>query len=501
MEERNKKERITPEEQGIYEALSAYGKSDYYPYHMPGHKRNPQAGAMADFYGIDITEIDGFDNLHHAEGLIQNAQKRANEFYGAEETFYLVNGSTVGILASMMTVAQTGEELLVARNCHKAVYHGAILQGLKLHYYYPKVIREYDIYDGAEASGIESLLEKYPACKAVIITSPTYEGILSDVAGIARSVHKKGKILIVDEAHGAHLKLTEDKPVDAIAAGADLVIHSLHKTLPAMTQTALLHVQGERVDRYRLRKYLAMLQTSSPSYVLMASMDSCMRFVEEEGAALTRRMKEQYETFRREVAGCKHIRIGNAEEISGKEYAFCEWDFGKLVLSVKGTGISGQQLYDMLRETYHLQLEMAAGSYALAMMTIMDGEEGWQRLAAAIRQIDAMIEKETLEKRLPPTQPGQTDSGKGQKNPVRPKACLIPGDAFQATKETVLLPEAEGRIAADFVNLYPPGIPLLVPGEQIQKELVTQIEESIAMGLTVQGITSKGEILVVKDRR
>ncbi len=497
MEERNK-ERTTSEEQGIYEALSAYVKSDYYPYHMPGHKRSPQAGAMADFYGIDITEIDGFDNLHHAEGLIQDAQARANQFYGAEETFYLINGSTVGILAVMMAVAQSGEELLVARNCHKAVYHGAILQGLKLHYYYPEVIREYDIYDGVEASGIELLLEKYPACKAVIITSPTYEGILSDVAGIARVVHEKGKILIVDEAHGAHLKLTEKEPVDAIAAGADLVIHSLHKTLPAMTQTALLHVQGERVDRYHLRKYLAMLQTSSPSYVLMASMDSCMRFVEEQGAVLAERMRAQYEIFRREVEGCKHIRVGNIEELTGKSYALRSWDWGKLVLSVKGTGISGQQLYEWLRETYHLQLEMAAGSYALAMMTIMDREEGWKRLAAALRQMDAMIGKGTLDKAISITQFRQKDSEKEWEKPVRPKACLIPEEAFQAAKERVLLTEAEGRIAADFVNLYPPGIPLLVPGEQILKELVTQIKESIAMGLTVQGLSPQGEILVIK---
>lgn len=242
------------EAKSLYAQLSAYGNSDYYPYHMPGHKRSSRAGEMARYYDIDITEIDGFDDLHHAEGILREAQERANRLYGAEETYYLVGGSSCGVLASIMAVARRGEELLIARNCHKSVYHAAILQELRVHYCYPALLEEYGIYGGVEAEDVSRMIEEHPDCKAVVITSPTYEGIMSDIGAIARAVHELDKILIVDEAHGAHLGLDPHMPTGAVAAGADLVVHSLHKTLPAMTQTALLHVQGERVDRARLRR-------------------------------------------------------------------------------------------------------------------------------------------------------------------------------------------------------------------------------------------------------
>ena len=254
----------------LYQALSDYAASDFYPYHMPGHKRNPAGGEMADYHKIDVTEIDGFDNLHQAEGILKEAQLRANRLYGADETFFMVNGGSCGVMAAVMAATEPMDEILIARNCHKSIYNAAILQGLIVRYYYPKMISDYDICDGASADEISVLLDSYPEVKAVVITSPTYEGVLSDIPGIAAVVHTRGKILIVDEAHGSHFGLSPHLPQGAIAGGADLVIHSLHKTLPAMTQTALLHVNGDRVDREKLRGYLCMLQSSSPSYVLMA---------------------------------------------------------------------------------------------------------------------------------------------------------------------------------------------------------------------------------------
>lgn len=461
----------------LYAALSEYGKSDYYPYHMPGHKRSPQAGEMARYYDIDITEIDGFDNLHHAEGILREAQERANRLYGAEETYYLVGGSTSGVLASVMTAAARGTELLIARNCHKSVYHAAILQELQLHYCYPAVLEEYGIYDGIDAAEIGCLLEQYPACEAVVVTSPTYEGIISDIKAIAEIVHARDKILIVDEAHGAHLGLDPQMPAGAVVAGADLVIHSLHKTLPAMTQTALLHVQGERVDRGRLRRYLRMLQTSSPSYVMMASMDCCVRYMETQGPAGFTQMRRQYALFCKKIEKCRHIDTGNMTHMS---YHMAGWDIGKLVISVRDAAWNGQKLYDVLREEYHLQMEMAAGSYVLAIMTIMDTEEGWQRLADALVQIDGRIERETV--RLP------ENIVRGDRRCDMPEAKMRPAQAYESPHEKVPLAAAADRIAADFINLYPPGIPLLVPGEVISEALIGQIQESMRIGLCVQGI-------------
>ena len=493
-------------ETGLYSALSEYSDSNYYPYHMPGHKRNKLVGDMAQYYGIDITEIDGFDDLHHAEGILLNAMQRANRMYGAEETFYLVNGSTCGVLASIMTVAERGSELLIARNCHKSVYHAAILQELQLHYYYPPLLEEYGICDGVDAGGIDRLLEEHPNCRAVVITSPTYEGIVSDIKAIVDVVHKRNKILIVDEAHGAHFGLDKNMPRSAVTCGADLVIHSLHKTLPAMTQTALLHVQGDRVDRRKLRSYLAMLQTSSPSYVMMASMDSCIRYVEEHGAERLAFMWKQYDIFCKKMESCGHICIGKKAEVSEKNHFLADWDIGKLVISVRHTSMSGRKLYDMLREEYHLQMEMAASDFVLAIMTIMDTEEGWQRLADALLKIDGRIEEENADandagRALTETvvMNGEHTSGEitTAEGFVPPTAALTVACAFHSNREEVSLEEAVGRISADFINLYPPGIPILVPGEVVSDAAFTRIREYRRVELQVQGVTAEGKMWVI----
>lgn len=490
----NSKEVAKEPSESLYQALSDYAETDFYPYHMPGHKRNPDAGEMAAYYRFDITEIDGFDNLYHAEGILKEAQERANRLYGAEETYYLVNGSTCGVLAAIMAVTDQGDELLIARNCHKSVYHAAMMQGLVLRYYCPGMIEEYDIYDGADAQEIGRLLDRYPDSKAVVITSPTYEGILSDISAIAKVVHDRGRILIVDEAHGAHLKK------GAVAGGADLVIHSLHKTLPAMTQTALLHVCGNCVDRQRLRKYLAMLQTSSPSYVMMASMDCCIRYMEKRGRERNLFMQKQYDAFCKKLSGCRHIRIGKMTYLSQnmkKGYVLTDWDIGKIVISVKGTSMTGQQLYDILRDEYHLQMEMAAATYVLAIMTVMDTKEGWQRLADAIVQIDDRIEENA-----------ESDCAFRQKEADRlsvqnfaeareAEVYMTPAQAFRERQEEVPLNQSTGRVMADFIALYPPGIPLLVPGEIMSEDLMQTVQNSIAMGLQVHGVTDTGMISVI----
>ena len=484
-------------DKSLYAVLSEYSDSDYYPYHMPGHKRSKSAGEMARFYGIDLTEIDGFDDLHHAEGILRDAEERANGLYGAEETFYLVSGSTCGVLASIMAVTEHGSELLIARNCHKSVYHAAILRELTLYYYYPPLLEEYGICGGVAADGIARLLEEHPSCRAVVVTSPTYEGIVSDIQAIADVVHERGKILIVDEAHGAHFGLHESMPRSAIAGGADIVIHSLHKTLPAMTQTALLHVQGDRVDRRKLRDYLRMLQTSSPSYVMMASMDACVRYVEEHGTERFAFMRRQYDLFCRKMGNCRHIRVGKMTDLSQKNCFLTDWDIGKLVISVRHTSVSGRKLYDVLREEYHLQPEMAASDYVLAIMTIMDTEEGWQRLADALLQIDGRIEEE----KMFDTVKDECISAKEAKTSVPellPAAVgMSPACAFHRNREEVFLKEAEGRVAADFINLYPPGVPVLVPGEVVSRAVLMQLEDYLRMGLQVQGVTSEGKVSVV----
>lgn len=475
---------------GLYRALSDYAASDFYPCHMPGHKRNPAGGEMAGYHKIDVTEINGFDNLYQAVGILKEAQLRANRLYGADETLFLVNGSTGGVLAAIMAAVEPLDEILIARNCHKSVYHAAILHGLIVRYYYPGMVSEYDICDGVSAGEMEVLLDTYPDVKAVVITSPTYEGVLSDISRIAAVVHERGKILIVDEAHGSHFGLSPYLPQGAIAGGADLVIHGLHKTLPAMTQTALLHVNSDRVNREKLRRYLCMLQSSSPSYVLMASMDSCMKFLEEQGQERFAAMRGHYENFCEKTAALTHIRIGKMTSLLAKNYELKDWDPGKVLISVKGTDMTGKELGSILRGTYHLEMEMQGETYVLAIMTLMDEAAGWQRLADALCEIDGRIEESACDESAAV---GETVAFREQ--PLKGGMALA--RAFHSEWEKIPLEMAMGRIAADFINLYPPGIPLVAPGEIMDEAVVKRIEEYLKTGLNIQGVSENGEIMAV----
>ena len=261
------------------QALETYGKSKAYPFHMPGHKRRNMG--IADPYQVDITEIHGFDNLHDPQGYLLEAMEHLQNLYGSDHSYLLVGGSTAGNLAAVFAAADQGQELIVGRNSHRSVYNGAYLRRCRLHYLYPRP------WAGASFSGeilpedVEEALLRYPESRGVLITCPTYEGVMSDVGEIAEVCHRHGVPLIVDAAHGAHLGFSPFFPPSPVKEGADLVVMSLHKTLPSLTQTAVLHLRGERISRERCEKFLSIFQSSSPSYVLMDSMVKCIRYLEE----------------------------------------------------------------------------------------------------------------------------------------------------------------------------------------------------------------------------
>lgn len=465
----------------LYRQLQNYGDSDFYPYHMPGHKRRLYGSMPEELLKIDITEIDGFDNLHQAEGIIKEAQERAARLYGAEESFYLVNGSTCGILSAISAALPNGGHILMARNSHKSAYHAAYLKNLTISYLYPPYLREYDIFGAINPKEVKKALEENPDIGAVFLVSPTYEGRIADIKKIAEVVHAKGIPLIVDEAHGAHLGLAENFPLNSCRLGADIVIHSVHKTLPAMTQTALLHINGTLVNRSRVRRYLHIYQTSSPSYVLMAGIDNALRIVEERGAQLFKQFRENYLELLACLEGCKHLKF-----VPFKEK---EQDIGKLVISSNNKGLSGQQIYDMLLTDYHLQLEMAAGGYCLAMFTIGDGIEAYQRLAQALLAIDKKIDAcmEIVQEEAVWDGVGKAAEMDNQKG-NNFKAAIPLAQAWDMATEAVPLEKAVGRYVADFINLYPPGVPLLVPGEVLDQGLYEQVRLYREQGLSVQGI-------------
>ncbi|MCM1212945.1 MAG: aminotransferase class I/II-fold pyridoxal phosphate-dependent enzyme [Lachnospiraceae bacterium] len=464
----------------LFDKLEEYGRSDIYPCHMPGHKRRPWGKLPEEMFLRDITEIDGFDNLHQPEGILRELQEQAAALYGAEESFYLVNGSTSGILSAVSAALPEGGYILMARNCHKAAYHAAYLRNLTVSYLYPPLMAEYDIMDGISSQQVEEALEREPAIGAVLIVSPTYEGRISDIRRIAETVHKRNIPLIVDEAHGAHLGFSADLAENSCRAGADLVIHSVHKTLPALTQTALLHVNGNRVDRALLRRFLHIYQSSSPSYLLMASIDNALQYVEKAGAEAFAAFAGNYRKLLADLAACKHLRFLPLERE--------KQDIGKLLISTKMTNMSGKGLYDILLKRYHIQLEMAAETYALAMFTVNDAEEGYERMRTALLQIDG--EMDASEEAAYPEELNP-EAGVGCPAEICPVGTLHPvplACAWDMKKRYVELQDSVDQCAGGFVELYPPGIPLLVPGERITAQLAEDIRRYLKKGLNVQGL-------------
>lgn len=482
----------------MYQQLISYGESDVYPFHMPGHKR--RALPFPNPYTIDITEIDGFDNLHHAEGLIREAEERAAELYGADRSYYLVNGSTCGLLAAICAAARRGDKVLAARNCHKAVYHAVSMQGLAVEFLYPAITRG-DLQGQITAAQVEEALTKHPDIAVVILTSPTYEGIVSDVAAIAACCHAHGAALIVDEAHGAHFGFGAGFPENAVRLGADAVIMSLHKTLPSFTQTALLHCNGTRIDPGRVARYLGVYETSSPSYLFMAGMDACIDLIREQGAELFAEYRRRLDAFYRDTADLAQLHVMRREDLC-KEEAY-DWDDSKLMIYA-GT-MDGEALHQELLGHYHLQMEMVSADYVLGMTSLMDTDEGMRRLVTALHEIDEKNRRmaephETAEENRKTELDGEVPEAgftarMYRENPRRMQIY----QALDLPYREVPFDEAVGKMAADYVYLYPPGIPLIVPGEVITEEFIRHIRECRERKLNVegQGNLAPGRIKIV----
>lgn len=462
---------------GLYDKLEQYSKSDFYGFHMPGHKRNTERFGQVLPYGMDITEIEGFDDLHHAEEIIKSAQERAAYLYKAQETHFLVNGSTVGILSAILGTTKRGDKILVARNCHKSVYNAIYLNGLVSIYVYPEYKKDLQINGAVSAEDIRNAIRQNPDIKAVILVSPTYDGVLSDVEKISKIVHEMRIPLIVDEAHGAHFGFHPYFPDNSNTKGADIVIHSVHKTLPALTQTALLHMNGDIIDRDKVRSYLHILQSSSPSYILMASIDHCMEMLEKERTEIFDPYVEQIQKLRRELKELQHLEILQTKE----------FDRSKLIISTRNADITSGELYEILLKKYHLQMEMKAGTYVLAMTTVGDTEEGFKRMKQALFEIDRSchVKEKNIPVELPQLPLAYTNGEINEKK--------------QNNEEILPWQEAVGKIATEYAYVYPPGIPLVVPGERMTQEAVNVLDLYMELGFSVEGIHVEKHIGVLKN--
>lgn len=477
----------------LYRALEIYSQEDYYPFHMPGHKRNPDTVNTDLPFDRDITEIEGFDNLHHPEGILKKAQETAANVYGTKECYYSVNGSTAALLAAVSAAVPRKGQILVARNCHKAVYHALYLRNLIPTYVYPQMDQKWWINGGISPDKVERALAENPEIKAVLLTSPTYDGVVSDIEKIAEIVHRYEIPLIVDEAHGAHFHFSNYFPTSAAELGADLVIQSFHKTLPSMTQTAVLHNCSDRVDSRLIRRFMGIYQSSSPSYILMASMDACMEKMSSDGNEMFREFTKILEKTRRRLSECKYIRLVSPE--IGTAGVF-DYDRSKLLFSTRYASMTGSELAQILLEKYHIQVEMETEHYVLALAAVGDSEEGFERLCQAIEEIDQEEAQKKKEKR----EAEEPKAGRTAYTSLSQFMSIT--EAMESESEIRKLEESVGRISAEFGYLYPPGIPLIVPGEQITGQFIRNMRIYMDKGLYLQGLedyTNK-TILVVEQQ-
>jgi len=464
----------------LIEALVKNKNRNIVPFHMPGHKKG--RGIHRRFarlmrtnpFAIDMTEIPGLDDLHNPVGPIKESQQRAARLFGADRTFFLVNGSTVGIHAALLSVCRRGEEVLLPRDMHRSVIGACILAGLKPRYLPLQLDAEYLIPYPSAPEEIAAMLERYPLIRAVFQVYPSYYGLAGDLSKTAEVVHRYNIPLVVDEAHGAHFIFSGELPQTALQSGADISIQSTHKTLDAFTQASMLHVKSKIIDDSKIARQLGILQSTSPSYLLMASLDAATGHLEMSGRRLMGKTIKIARYIREQISripGIKYL----GEDLCGLS-GVTAVDPTKIYISLTDLGLSGYQAAEMLLKKYHIQVELCDRFCILCMLSIGSSPEDGDRLISALTDIASKTLPDGGEKSLP-----------GPVYIPPPQVILNPEEAWFAQLRQVLLKEAVGEVAGELVAPYPPGIPLLCPGEMITNEIVDLIWELKSWDCTFHG--------------
>ena len=467
-------------ERPIISFLTEHADKHTVSFHMPGHKGSAiykkfgYTEFLEKMMDCDITEIIGADNLFQTEGILKAAQEEYAKLYGVKRAYMLVNGTSGGVIAAIMASVPKGGKLVMARNSHKAIYNALLLADIQPVYAYPEMIEEYGISGEITAEEITRCLDENPDASAVILPSPNYYGICSDIRKIAEIVHARGKILIVDQAHGAHLKFFSDcgfsdMPQSAEEQGADIAVNSIHKTLASFTQSAALTFNSDLLDHYTLEDKLQMIQSTSPSYILMGSLDI--------NADIIKNHKEEVFTAWHDALAYFYAE---AENISGLAVIRdAKLDFTKINLDMSAYGLSGAELEQMLMEK-GIYAELTTGNILMCMTGIGNTKADMEKLLEALREIAASHPLAEGKKQTPPAV-----------LEARFELCAVP-----SKKERVPLSEGAGRICASSIIPYPPGIPFICPGERITDEVITYIAALREAGEKVIGVNAEGEIIV-----
>lgn len=473
----------------IYEAIQNYISENNLRCHMPGHlggagfrlKEFQQVAAM------DVTEVPGLDDLHLPREAISRAQQLMAEAFGAGQSLFLVNGASSGIHSLFLSLP-VGAEVVVPRNAHLSFFAGMVLSGAKPHYVLPRVDEETGAALCIDANDIDLCLKRNPDVAAVFITSPVYYGVTSQVKECVSRAHQYGVQFFVDEAHGSHFRFHPDYPGTALQAGADAAVNGFHKTLPVFNQGAVLHLGSHFPGSERVFKAFSLLTTTSPSYPIMASIDLARKFMEDEGFAHLQKAYELSSYYKKKLNDLKGIHCWGEELCSRAGVGGL--DPLKITISLSGLSIDGFQMARIMRDNYGVQVELAEPHLVMAMMSIFHNREDWERLFQTVKNISLSY--------------GSTKRGNlGVKVPPAPSVCMSPREAFLAPSITVPLDKCRDRICAEMVAPYPPGIPCLLPGEQITAEVIDYLKYLRTCKVNVQGPqdSSLDNLQVIEDTK
>jgi arginine decarboxylase len=475
----------------LFDAMVSLAESRKVSFHTPGHKSGKGISTrFRKFVGpkiftIDLTTLDEVDSLQNPTGVIKEAQELAARAAGADRSYFLVNGTTAGNHAMVASTTNPGDRVLIARNCHRSVLTGLIVSGAQPVFFQPEFHRDLKLTLNVTFETVKQAIDANPGARALLITSPNYYGLCADIEKIIPYAHEKGLIVLLDEAHGPHLKFHPKLPKCALEAGADLCVQSTHKIVGGMTQASMLHARAGRVNIDDVTNTLKLLQTTSPSYILMASLDLARMQMATEGKKLLTRALKLAEDARMEINNIPGILCFGREQAQAAGMA--DMDVTKLTITVSGLGLSGYHVSQILNTRFGIQVEMADPFHILVIVSIGDRQDDLNRLVEGLRQIAAETGLQgallPLDKVHPP--------------PLSNRFVMTPRDAFYSDTELISVGEAVGRVAAEIVTVYPPGIPLVVPGEEISLGAIDYITNMAGLGAIVDGLNESNNLVRV----
>lgn len=472
----------------FYTKMVEYTKKNVVQHDVPGHKLGQIPNEMLDFLGINTFKMDanaprGLDNLNMPNGVIKEASDLMAEAFHADQAYFLTGGTTMGILAMVMSSCRAKEKIILPRNVHKSAINALILSGAIPIFVTPHIDEELGIANHIAYEDVLEAVNENPDAKAIFVINPTYFGVTSDLEKICKLAHDHDMMVLCDEAHGSHLHFDSELPLSAMDAGADLSAASLHKTAGSFTQSSVLFAQGERVDHVRLRSTINMLQSTSPSSLLLASLDVTRKTIYFEGPKRLPdviRMAEKARNDINQIPGLSAV---------GKDHFIKRGAFGyddtKLIVKVSDLGITGFDVYKEIFDTYNIQLELAETHMILAVLSIGTKQSDLDALVDALKKISDSYYPQHLK----PIEPKIRYS--------YPEAFTRPREAYHAPKTYVKLADAEGEIAAESIMIYPPGIPIIIPGEIISSEILDDLEFYKKMGSVILSDTPKGYVKVI----